>query len=195
MISKKALIEFFKISPIPTLVLLPDTPKFTIIEVNDIYLETTCSERSDLVGKGIFEAFPDNDYDPWFDGSTNLSASLNKVISSKKTHKMATQKYDIPIRGTSEFETKYWDPENIPLLDDKGKLDMIIHTAIDVTEIVLAKKDIEESKIIIEKSTEILKQTENISKIGRWEQELSTGKYIGTTVFIKCLVTNLKNLR
>lgn len=184
MISKKALIEFFKISPIPTLVLRPDAPKFTIIEVNDIYLEATCSERSDLVGKGIFEAFPDNESDPEVDGVMKLSTSLNKIIVSKKKHKMATQKYDIPIRGTSEFETKYWNPENIPLLDDKGNLEMILHTVIDVTEIVLAKKDIEESKIIIEKSTEILKQTENISKIGRWEQELSTGKiYWHDTVY------------
>lgn len=174
MIRKKDLFEFFKISPIPSLVLQTDAPKFTIIEVNNAYLEATCSTREVLVGKGIFEAFPDNELDPMVDGVKNLRKSLTIVLTSKKSHKMATQKYDIPIRGTSEFELKYWNPENIPLLNDDGELQMIIHTVIDVTESILAQNKIEESRAIIEKRNEVLWQTESISKLCRWEFNLET---------------------
>ncbi len=144
MISKKALFEFFKISPTPSLVLYPDAPKFTIAEVNDAYLEATSSKRIDLIGKGIFEAFPDNDSDPTADGVKNLSQSLHTVIKTNKKHKMAIQKYDIPIRGTSEFELKYWEPENIPLFSDDEQLNFIIHCVRDVTEKITAKKQVKE---------------------------------------------------
>lgn len=144
MVGKKTLFKFFEISSTPSLVLCPDTPKFTIVEVNNAYLDATNSKRNDLIGKGIFEAFPDNDADPTADGKKNLTASLLTVIKTLKNHKMGIQKYDIPIRGTSKFELKYWEPENIPLLDDDGKLEFIIHTVLDVTEKVTAKKEIRE---------------------------------------------------
>ncbi|WP_333600842.1 PAS domain S-box protein [Flavobacterium sp.] len=176
MIGKKALLEFFKISPTPSLVLLPDAPKFTIIDVNEAYLEATHSKANDLIGKGIFEAFPDNDSDPTADGVKNLSHSLHTVVQTNKKHKMAVQKYDIPIRGTSDFELKYWKPENIPLLSNTAELKFIIHCVTDVTESILSTKKIAESKIAIEKGNEILEQTEAISKLGRWELDLETRK-------------------
>lgn len=179
MISKKVLIEFFKISPIPSVVLLPDAPNFTIIEVNNAYLEATNSKREDLVGKAMFSAFPGDKNDPTADGAKEIAiASLTTVVKTKKSHKTPVLKYDIPIEGTSEFESKYWKPENIPLLNEDGELDMIIHTVMDVTESILTEKKIAEAKIIIDKSTEILQQTERISKLGRWEQDLKTGKML-----------------
>lgn len=48
MIDNKDLLEFFKVSPTPSLVLNHDAPKFTIIEVNQAYLEVTNSKRDDL---------------------------------------------------------------------------------------------------------------------------------------------------
>lgn len=98
MIGKQALFEFFKVSPIPSLVLHIDAPKYTIADVNEAYLLATKSKRSDLIGKGIFEAFPSNDSDPEADGVENLALSLKTVIETQKKHQMAVQKYDIPIR-------------------------------------------------------------------------------------------------
>ncbi len=88
MVGKKALLEFFKISPTPSLVLQIDAPKFTIADVNVTYLEATKSKREDLIGKGIFEAFPTNNSDPGADGIKNLAESLNSVIKTHKKHQM-----------------------------------------------------------------------------------------------------------
>lgn len=154
MIGKKALFEFFKVSPTPSLVLQIDVPKFTIADVNDAYLLATKSKREDLIGKGIFEAFPDNDSDPTADGVQNLDLSLKTVIETQKKHQMAIQQYDIPIRGTSAFEVKYWDPENIPLFNDDGELKFIIHCVRDVTEKIKAKKQVKEFEYFFNNSND-----------------------------------------
>ena len=135
MIGKKDLFEFFKISPTPSLLLFIDAPKFTIADVNEAFLEATQSTLNDLIGKGFFEVFPTNDSDNATDSGINATlSSLNTVLKTHKKHQMAIQTYKIPIRGTSEFELKYWESENIPLFDDDGKLNLIVHCSRDITE-------------------------------------------------------------
>ena len=107
--------NIFDASPLPSLLLKPDAPLFSIVYANAAYLKITGTTREDLVGKGIFEAFPDNPDNPTADGVRNLSASLKTVIKSKLAHKMATQRYDIPVRGTQLFSEKYYAPENVPV--------------------------------------------------------------------------------
>jgi PAS domain S-box-containing protein len=155
MIGKKTLLEFFKTSPTPSLLLQIDSPKFTIAHVNDAFLEATHSQREDLIGKGIFEVFPANDSDNATDSDINLTlSSLNTVLKTQKKHQMAIQKYDIPIRGTSEFELKYWESENIPLFDDDGKLTLIAHCSRDVTKQIITEKQFKEFEYFFKNSND-----------------------------------------
>ena len=154
MVGKKALFEFFKISPTPSLVLLPDAPRFTIKDANEAFLEITQSTLDDLIGKGIFEAFPNNDSVTYADGVANLTKSLNTVSKTGKKHQMSVQKYGIPIRETSEFDFKYWEPVNFPLFDDDGTLEFIIHTVKDVTEQEKAEKQIKEFEYFFNNSND-----------------------------------------
>ena len=181
MIGKKTLSDFFNISPTPSLLLHIDCPKYTIVDVNEAYLEVTQTKREDLIGKGIFEAFPDNDSDPTADGVKNLSQSLHTVVQTNKRHKMAIQKYDIPIRGTSKFELKYWEPENIPLFSDTSELEYIIHCVLDVTEKVKAEKQLKEfgdkipaeKKATIESALTDLKAAHAAKELGKIETALA----------------------
>jgi PAS domain S-box-containing protein len=66
-------------------------------------------------------------------GVANLTDSLNKVLSHKKPHEMAVQKYDIK-RPNGDFEVRYWSPKNLPVLDTSGKVTHIIHCVTDVTQ-------------------------------------------------------------
>ena len=43
------------------LVLAPD---FTIVAVSDAYLRATMTKRDEILGRGIFDVFPDNPSDP-----------------------------------------------------------------------------------------------------------------------------------
>jgi len=84
--------QVFQLIPAPSVLLLPDTPKFTIVAVNKAFLETMNSLEEDLIGKGIFEAFPDNPDDILSKGSLNLMNSLEQVISKKDSNKIPLKK-------------------------------------------------------------------------------------------------------
>src|SRR5580658_6857402 len=78
----------------PGLYLVLD-PSFTIMAANDAYCAATMTERDLIVGRHLFEAFPDNPGDSAADGVENLRASLLKVLKSRHADRMNIQKYDV----------------------------------------------------------------------------------------------------
>jgi signal transduction histidine kinase len=124
----------------PGLYLLLD-PKFNIVGVNGAYLSATMTRREDIVGKGLFEVFPDNPDDPAATGVNNLRRSLETVLREKKPNTMAVQKYDIrrPAEEGGGFEERFWSPRNVPVLNGGGEVTHIIHRVEDVTEFVRLK--------------------------------------------------------
>jgi signal transduction histidine kinase len=129
----------FQALPGNYIILLPDAPRFTIAAFNNARAEQTFT-RPEHIGKGIFEAFPDNPDDPQANGVSMLTASLQSVMREKKTHQMALQKYDIRTADRTAFEERYWLPRNIPVLDDNGGIIYIIHHVQDLTAQVFAEQ-------------------------------------------------------
>jgi signal transduction histidine kinase len=115
------------------------TPELLIVAVSDAYLAATMTRREDIIGRHLFEVFPDNPQDPQATGVSNLRASLERVMEFCKPDAMAVQKYDIrnPDGG---FEERYWSPLNSPVCDREGTISFIIHRVEDVTEFVLLKQ-------------------------------------------------------
>ncbi len=113
------------------------TPDFTIVAASDAYLRATLMTRDDILGRGLFDVFPDNPDDPGADGRMNLRASLKRVISELAPDALPVQKYDIR-RPESQggLEERYWSPVNSPVFGKDGKLAYIIHRVEDVTEFV-----------------------------------------------------------
>jgi signal transduction histidine kinase len=141
----------FNATPGNYLILLPDAPDYTIVAVSDAYARVTMNVREHMLGRRLFEVFPDNPDDPAATGVRNLSASLQHVIHFHEPHKMAIQKYDIPYPDGHGFEERYWSPLNTPVLQN-GNLIYIIHQVNDVTDKV-------KTKAKLETQTEILKRT------------------------------------
>ena len=112
------------------------TPDLTIVAVSNSYLAATMTERSAIVGRGLFEVFPDNPEDASATGVQQLRASLERVLATRAPDTMAVQKYDIRIPGSSQFEARYWSPINSPVLDARGEVQYITHRVEDVTEFV-----------------------------------------------------------
>jgi signal transduction histidine kinase len=118
------------------------TPDLTIAAVSDAYLRATMTRREDIVGRDLFDVFPDNPDDPAATGSRNLKASLDRVKRQLAPDVMAVQKYDIrrPAAEGGGFEERHWSPVNSPVLGADGKLAYIIHRVEDVTEFVRLKR-------------------------------------------------------
>ena len=125
----------FRSAPGLYLVLAPD---LTIVAVNDAYARATMTERHEIVGRNIFDVFPDNPDDPAATGVANLRASLDRVLSLRRPDIMAIQRYDIrrPASEGGGFEQRHWSPLNTPVLDANGDVAWIIHRVEDVTDLV-----------------------------------------------------------
>jgi PAS domain S-box-containing protein len=118
----------------PAAHLLLDT-SFTIVDANTAYLRVTRTRHEDIVGRHVFDAFPDNPDDPGADGTRNLRASLERVRDTAKPDTMARQRYDL--RGPDGvFEERWWSPVNTPVLGPDGAVRWILHQVDDVTELV-----------------------------------------------------------
>ena len=137
--------RLFQASPAPYLILAPDSPCFTIKEVNDAYLAATMRTREDLVGRCVFDAFPDNPDDPTIQGVSRLRSSLEHVLATREPNQLTGLKYDIA-RPDGSFEERWWSPINSPVLDERGEVEAIIHNANDVTEQRRAQAALRESE-------------------------------------------------
>jgi signal transduction histidine kinase len=130
--------DLFEASPDVLLVLLPDSPRFTMVAATDARLAVTHTTRETL-GQGLFEVFPDNPDEVEASGTSNLRASLERVLATREADTMAVQKYDI--RGPDgTFQKKYWSPKNIPVLGAAGEVRYILHRVEEVTDLVEASE-------------------------------------------------------
>ncbi|GAB7046285.1 ATP-binding protein [Catenuloplanes indicus] len=120
---------------LPALFLVLD-PQFRIIAVNDAYLAATLTQRAKILGRYIFDAFPDNPGDPEATGVANLRASLERAARTLRPDSMAVQKYDVADPDGNGFVERYWSPRNVPITDAHGRLAYIVHQVEDVTEFV-----------------------------------------------------------
>ncbi|MES2763074.1 MAG: ATP-binding protein [Bacteroidota bacterium] len=148
--------KIFESSPSLFLLLLPNYPDFTIIGGSENYLRATLTKRNEIVGKKLFEVFPDNPDDLQANGTSNLKRSLERVINLKQQDIMPVQKYDIPVPAEQGggFEERFWDPKNTPVLNEKNEILYIIHQVVDVTTNVLLQKETKQK-------TELIRENED----------------------------------
>ncbi len=114
-------------------------PELVIVAVSNAYLDATKTKRADIVGRPLFEVFPDNPDDEMATGETNLRLSLRRVLTEKRADVMPTQKYDIRGPGGT-FEERHWSPLNAPVLGPDGEVAYVIHTVRDVSDVVRIKQ-------------------------------------------------------
>ncbi len=126
----------FDASPHPYMLIDP-APGLHIVDINDAYAEATFTNRSDVVGRSLFEIFPDNPDDALADGVSNLYASLRTVVKTGQPHAMAVQRYDIR-DPDGKFIERHWQPINSPIHDRDGLLIYLLHHVEIVTEEVMS---------------------------------------------------------
>lgn len=185
--------RLFRALPGKTLVLSPKN--FEIIAVTDEYLKATMTREDDLVGKTVFEVFPDNPDDTSADGVRALLHSLQKALSMKSTDIMGIQRY--PIRLPSgNYEERFWSPINSPVLDNNGAVEYIMHRVEDVTDIVredgieslikadrrlalqdvvIRSKELKQALSKLEEHETRMRTAEDLLKLGTWEYSPRTG--------------------
>ena len=133
----------------PGLYLVLD-PGLRIVAATEAYLRETLTRRADILGRYVFDVFPDNPGDPSADAVRNSTASFRRVLQSHVTDVMGLQRHDVrkPEAEGGGWEVRYWNATNSPVLKPDGSLAYIMHRVENVTELVLLQEQgVEQTKV------------------------------------------------
>jgi PAS domain S-box-containing protein len=111
------------------------TPELEIVAVSDAYLTATMTTREGILGRHLFEIFPDNPDDPETRALASMEASIDRVMRDGIPDTMAIQKHDIR-RPDGVFEERYWSPINSPMFGADRQIKYLVHRVEEVTEFV-----------------------------------------------------------
>jgi PAS domain S-box-containing protein len=129
-------LENYKSSNTPCLFLLPDSPKFTVIDANDAYLKVTGTQLSQIVGRNMFDIFPEAGGEDSQKRMKAFRSALENAFRLKKPSKVRLQRYDVKINKKSEPIVKFWNSDTTPILDANNKVLYLVHSIVEVTEFV-----------------------------------------------------------
>ncbi|MGW4170711.1 PP2C family protein-serine/threonine phosphatase [Streptomyces chartreusis] len=113
------------------------TPDLVYVDANEDFQRLSGRPREELVGRYLFDVFPDNPNDTTATGMRNLQASLLRVVATGERDAMALQRYDVedPLHP-GEWEERYWSPVNAPVFGPDGKVALLVHRVEEVTELI-----------------------------------------------------------
>lgn len=131
--------KVFEASHGNSVLLLPNPPKFTVVAVSNDFLLTTGLTREDFIGKNFFEIFPQSSGDQDFSSEQKIRESFHYLLKHKKHDLIPQQRIDISDADRT-FKENYWKVNNIPVLDDAGEVEYIIHTMENITQQVQVGK-------------------------------------------------------
>jgi PAS domain-containing protein len=124
--------EVFRQLPVPVLLL---TPEFDIAEMNLAYLQVAGRTREELLGRNLFDAFPDNPSDPDATGVRKLGESLRRVLATGEPDTLAFQQYDVEVPGSpGVFAQRFWCPVNAPVLGPDGSVVLIVQCVEEISD-------------------------------------------------------------
>ncbi|WP_331729919.1 SpoIIE family protein phosphatase [Streptomyces sp. NBC_00073] len=116
------------------------TPDLKYADVNADFVRLSGRTREQLVGRHLFDVFPDNPNDASASGARNLEASLKRVLTTGERDTMALQRYDVEsAERPGEWEERYWSPVNAPVLDADSQVVLLVHRVEEVTALIKAR--------------------------------------------------------
>ncbi len=154
MMNHTSLRKIFKASALPSVILLPDSPTFTVVDANFAFLHLFNKKESQIIGEGIDGAFHEicayrNE------NLLNLKESLRKTISSKVPNSVSMQSFTSS-NDIQRCKERYSNYVNIPVLTDSGEIEYLIHRFVDVTDSLFHELSDKGFKTLIEEGSEMI---------------------------------------
>lgn len=121
----------FQALPAPCLLLDPD---LRIVDANSAYLRELGRGRHELVGRPVFEAFPEGPQGP---SGAILATSMRAALASGLPDELTLLKYDVEVEAASgAWEERWWHIVNAPVVHPDGSVAGLLNTVRDMTAIV-----------------------------------------------------------
>ena len=125
----------FDASPYPYLLL--SAPDLTIIGANAAYLRSTGKTGQEILGRYVFDAFPENPDEPESTNVAEVRTSIERAIATRLPDTTPFLRYAVP-HETAEgtvFREIYWSAVHTPVLGADGEVAFVAQNAIDVTDL------------------------------------------------------------
>ena len=124
----------FRVTPYPYLVMSPD---LTIVAASGAYLRSVRRTEEDIVGRYVFDAFPEDPDNPDATNIGEVKASLLRALAKGEPDTTAFVRYAVPVQTPDgvQFEERYWSTVHTPVLGEDGKPVLVFQNAMDVTEL------------------------------------------------------------
>ncbi|MEE1755261.1 PP2C family protein-serine/threonine phosphatase [Streptomyces sp. SP18CS02] len=116
------------------------TPDLVYVDANDDFLRLAGRSREQLLGRYIFDVFPENPHDPAAAGMQETRESMLRVVATGERDTMALLRYDIEDSGRpGRWVEHFWSPVNAPVLGPDGEVALVVHRVEEVTELIRAR--------------------------------------------------------
>lgn len=148
----------------PALICVTRGPRHIIDTVNELFLQTI--DQRPVVGQPMLEAFPDL--------PAEQVAALNAAYQTGESF-TETEAPGTHLMG-SVGGTHYFNFVVQPLRDDAGAVHGLMTHAVDVTEQVQARRDLEQRTSELQRTTERLSLAAEAGHLGAWEWDVATGR-------------------
>ncbi|WPU93068.1 PAS domain-containing protein [Mucilaginibacter sabulilitoris] len=151
------MLRVFETLPHPYLIL---SKELYILTASDAYTQLTGKSRAELREKYLFDVFPK--IPDWSSEEGGIAFSLEQVIQTGKPHHLPVTRFDIPNPDDeNNLLERYWDTAHTPIFDQDNDICYIIHHTQDVTERVLAERNLKAS---LEKERKTAERAEQLSR-------------------------------
>lgn len=128
--SQARLLERFFESTLTCAVLLDKD--FNFIRVNQAYARACQRDASEFPGRNHFDLYP-----------SDARAFFEQVVASKQPYVVESRPFQFP--DHPEWGVTYWDWSLVPVLDDRGEVELLLFCLNDVTEHERAEQELQEA--------------------------------------------------
>lgn len=159
----------FKTLPERYVIFDSTNPGFTMLAASDAYLDITNKKLEQVLGKKLFDVFPDTSLEAQTTGKGSLQRSLETVIRTEKPDSTGMIRYDLA-NESGEMEVRYWRATHYPLFE-KGKLTAIVQNTADITELVRSEEQLKLANLKLEDAL-------SAGLIGSWSWNVKTNSVV-----------------
>lgn len=164
-------------TPMPTILLKADHPAYTIVFANEAYLSFINMRREEIVGKSLTSLLHAHTRNV-----DEILQTLQQATHYKVPQKQPTVRYEFHLPQTGDVVIKYLDVISTPLVVADNKVEFIIRTINDVTDLIETQQS---EKAIFEdliKHEKFLNESQRVGRIGNWEVDLINNTIIWSDV-------------
>ncbi len=105
------------------------------VAANPAYLRSTAASLEAILGRHVFEVFPDDPTDPNNANVVMMRASFERVVATGQSDEIAAIPYLVPRTPGGPLELRIWSTRHTPILDAAGRTLYLVQEATEVTHL------------------------------------------------------------